>query len=52
MSIVEDEDSCQLIAKVCARSTAKRLGGLSLPRSSVSRLTDLLDMTLIVLTGP
>ena len=22
MSIVEDEDSCQLIAKVCARSTA------------------------------
>ena len=28
-----------------------RLGGLSLPRNSVSRLTNWLDLTLIVLTG-
>ena len=38
--------SCQLLAKVCARSTVhkvlvNRLGGLSLPRKSVVRLTDL-----------
>ena len=36
--------SCQFLAKVCARSTG--LGGLSLPRKSVVRLTDRPDMTL------
>ena len=38
---------CQLLAKVCARST----GGLSLPRKSVVRLTDRPDMTLDVYRG-
>ena len=38
--------SCQLLAKVCARST-----GLSLPRKSVVRLTDRPDMTLDVYGG-
>ena len=37
------EGSCRLLAKVCAR-----LGGLSLPRKSVVRLTDRPDMTLDV----
>ena len=42
--------SCQLLAKVCARST--RLGGLSLPRKSVGvRLTDRPNMTLDVYRG-
>ena len=36
--------SCQLLAEVCARSTGNRLGGLSLPRKSVVRLTDSPDM--------
>ena len=40
--------SCQLLAKVCARSMVNRLGGLSLPRKSVVRLTDRADMTLDV----
>ena len=44
--------SCQLLAKVCARSTgSNRLGGLSLPRKSVVRLTDRPDMTLDVYRG-
>ena len=44
--------SCQLLAKVCARSTAvNRLGGLSLPRKSVVRLTDRPNMTLDVYRG-
>ena len=43
--------SCQLLAKVCARSTGYRLGGLSLPRKSVIRLTDRPDMTLDVYRG-
>ena len=40
--------SCQLLAKVCARSAVHRVGGLSLPRKSVVRLTDRPDMTLDV----
>ena len=43
--------SCQLLAKVCARSIINRLGGLSLPRKSVVRLTDCPDMTLDVYRG-
>ena len=43
--------SCQLLAKVCTRSTGNRLGGLSLPRKSVFRLTDRPDMTLDVYRG-
>ena len=43
--------SCQLLAKVCARSTGYRLGGLSLPRKSVVRLIDRPDMTLDVYRG-
>ena len=45
--------SCQLLAKVCVRSTilVNRLGGLSLPRKSVVRLTDRPDMTLDVYRG-
>ena len=39
--------SCQLLAKVCAR-LVNCLGGLSLPRKSVVRLTDRPDMTLDV----
>ena len=45
------EESCQLLAKVCARSTGYHLGGLSLPRKSVVRLTDRPDMTLEVYRG-
>ena len=41
------KDSCQLLAKVCA-VLVNRLGGLSLPRKSVVRLTDRPDMTLDV----
>ena len=40
-----------VLAKVCARSTGYRLGGLSLPRKSVVRLTDRPDMTLDVYRG-
>ena len=43
--------SCQLLAKVCARSTGYCLGGLSLPRKSVVRLTDRPDMILDVYHG-
>ena len=43
--------SCQLLAKVCARVLVNRLGGLSLPRKSVVRLTDRPDMTLDVYRG-
>ena len=43
--------SCQLLAKVSARSMVNRLGGLSLPRKSVVRLTDRPDMTLNVYRG-
>ena len=43
--------SCQLLAKVCAQSTDYRLGGLSLPRKSVVRLTDRPDMTVDVYRG-
>ena len=39
--------SCQLLAKVLVN----RLGGLSLPRKSVVRLTDRPDMTLDVYRG-
>ena len=43
--------SCQLSAKVCARSTGNRLGGLSLPRKSEVRLTYRPDMILDVYRG-
>ena len=43
--------SCQLLAKGCARILVNRLGGLSLPRKSVVRLTDRPDMTLDVYRG-
>ena len=44
--------SCQLLAKVCARSIlVNRLGGLSLPNKSVVRLNDRPDMTLGVYRG-
>ena len=43
------KSSCQLLAKVCARSN--RLGGLSLPRKSLVRLTDCPDTTLDVYRG-
>ena len=43
--------NCQLLAKVCARSTGNGLGGLILPRKSVVRLTDRPDMTLDVYCG-
>ena len=43
------KDSCQLLAKVCVQ--VNRLGGLSLPRKSVVRLTDRPDMTLDVYRG-
>ena len=42
---------CQLLAKVCARSTGYRLGGLRLPRKSVAKLTDRPDMTMDVYRG-
>ena len=43
------KDSCQLLAKLCARSIlVNRLGGLKLPRKSVVRLTGRPDMTLDV----
>ena len=42
--------SCQVLAKVCA-VLVNRLGGLSLPRESVVRLTDRPDMTLDVYRG-
>ena len=45
------KDSSQLLAKVCARVLVNRLGGLSLPRKSVVRLTDRPDMTLDVYRG-
>ena len=44
--------SCQLLAKVCARRVLVNcLGGLSLPRQSVVRLTDRPKMTLEVYCG-
>ena len=44
--------SCQLLAKVCARSTGQPLRRSSLPRKSVVRLTDRPpDMTLDVYRG-
>ena len=43
--------SCQLPATVCAQVLVNRLGGLSLPRKSVVRLTDRPDMTLDVYRG-
>ena len=44
--------SCQLLAKVCVHEVlVNRLGGLSLPRKSVVRLTDRPDMTLDVYRG-
>ena len=43
--------SCQLLAKVGAQVLVNRLGGLSLPRKSVVRLTDRPDMTLDVYRG-
>ena len=46
-----ERGSCQLLAKICARSTGYRLGGLSLPRKSVVRSTDRPDMTLDVYRG-
>ena len=45
------KDSCQLLAKVCARSTGEPLRVLSLPRKSVGRLTGRPDMTLDVYRG-
>ena len=43
--------SCQLLVKVCAEVLVNRLGGLSLSRKSVVRLTDRPDMTLDVYRG-
>ena len=43
--------SCQLLAKVLHEVLVNRLGGLSLPRKSVIRLTDHPDMTLDVYRG-
>ena len=43
--------SCQLLAKYVHEVLVNRLGGLSLPRKSVVRLTDRLDMTLDVYRG-
>ena len=43
--------SCQLLAKVVYEVLVNRLGGLSLPRKSVVRLTDRPDMTLDVYRG-
>ena len=43
--------SCQLLAKVCAQVLVNCLGGQSLPRKSVVRLTDRPDMTLDVYGG-
>ena len=43
--------SCQLLAKVVHEVLVSRLGGLSLPRKSVVRLTDRPDMTLDVYRG-
>ena len=40
--------SCQLLAKVCARSTVNYIGGVSLTKKSGVRLTDRHDMTLDV----
>ena len=40
--------SCELLANVCTQVLVNRLGGLSLPRKSVVRLTDRPDMTLDV----
>ena len=44
--------SCQLLAKVSIHVLVNHLGDLSLLRKTLSRLTDLLDITLTVLTGP
>ena len=43
--------SCQLLAKYVHEVLLNRLGGLSLPRKSVVRLTDRPDMTLDVYRG-
>ena len=43
--------SCQLLAKDVHEVLVNRLGGLSLPRKSVVRLTDRPDMTLDVYCG-
>ena len=43
--------SCQLLTKYVHEVLVNRLGGLSLPRKSVVRLTDRLDMTLDVYRG-
>ena len=43
--------SCQLLAEVCTRILVNHLGGLSLPRKSVVRLTDRPNMTLDVYRG-
>ena len=43
--------SCQLLAKYFHEILVNRLGGLSLPRKSVVRLTDRPDMTLDVYRG-
>ena len=46
-----EKGSCQLLAKVLHEVLVNRLGGLSLPRKSVVRLTDRPDMTLDVYRG-
>ena len=43
--------SCQLLRKYVHEVLVNRLGGLSLPRKSVGRLTDRPDMTLDVYHG-
>ena len=43
--------SCQLLAKIVHEVLVNRLGGRSLPRKSVVRLTDRTDMTLDVYRG-
>ena len=45
------KDSCQLLGKYVHEVLVNRLGGLSLPRKSVVRLTDRSDLTLDVSRG-
>ena len=46
------EEQMSVTGESICTSFAKPLRRLSLPRKSVSRLTDQLDMTLTMLTGP
>ena len=50
LSLIQEEH-LSVTGKVCAQSAGLPLRRLSLPRKSVNRLTDWLDMTIIVLMG-